>query len=288
MTRTKIAMGALILATLASLCANVYLARDAGRIVAERPASTTPSTSTRPRFVRLRAPRPAAEPSFARDCPGQVGILERKLVDAQRRLDLRLSLDEKFERGAPSAESERWMRELVEKVFGADRELAPFETVCRGAICRMYFRGADHEFMERIRGDSLGRGAFSSRSFASTTVEDPITKKRRSVQKVMVELVDEATVTGRAVVNDIATAVWTSARLAQCKVQHPAPGYVIFRIDIDPDAHRVTVEESGSLSGKPGGECVRAILDDVIATTSVPATAGPVGRGCPKLEIDIP
>lgn len=176
-------------------------------------------------------------------------VLEARLAEAESKLEHGLPLPLKFQRAEVSPEAEARLQPLLDKIFDG----AGYTLECRDEICRISSDSTDDwrrtlqshpDAQGMFRGGDYGRDVFVSlqdgqRAAAIRTVVTPLYALRASPQ------------------------------LANCKRDSPATGTLWLSLKID--AGRFVVRARGPLSDQAVGVCIRRLLEDIAATTTIPS-----------------
>lgn len=269
----------------ASVAGNVLLVATRG--VDEAPAAP-PSPSPSPPSVAAPRPAPPSAPVRSRApvasatlpaaCPDQLAAVEARLADAEREVEARLRLDERFDRSAPSAAADARVRPLIERALADAPDSVAWDLECRGEVCRLEVvqpdGQRDWDWSTRLQEVPGRHDLFVSSMFSGgAPTQDPVSKAPLFTSTAHFQLRGEGMVSGLEVLGALLAAYHASPEVAACKTQHPAPGWLSLRLRLDPAEPHITIDAGGSLAVEPGGACLLAALEARAAATSIPPGA---------------
>jgi len=252
------ALAGLALAT--SLAANAYLLLHRNARAATATTQASASAESRNAKPALHEKSKAVAEPLLPVPPDLAKLdrasLEKRLATAEATLEPLLPIYEKFERADRAPEYELQLQPQLDEVFGVQPGAEPnYELECRGHYCKLESEESSIDWrMEVQSGEFAGQ-------FKSILVGE----------SVYVELADNPErAPGLKLVIQIFQSLSLSPLMAACKTQHPEPGVIELALRLDTATRRLSVVATGSLADKPGGRCIRKVLDDIIATTAVP------------------
>jgi hypothetical protein len=211
-------------------------------------------------------------------CPTQLAAMTDRLAVVERKLEDRLHLDEKFERGGTGAsEYEDQLRAGVDKVF---RDAPPgytHEIECRGTICRLEViapeSGPAFDWNMRVQEEVLHGVAQGYMVTSGTPSHDLVSKDALMAHLIYAEMNRDGTVNGGAVLDAVIAALEASGAPASCAASDPTDGFLSLRLDLHADDHAITYAAGGTVASSPVGRCLLTALDRAIAATPVPPNA---------------
>ncbi len=251
---------------------------DAPRAAAAPVASGSPVAAPIAAPARGSAAATTGVASLPATCPDHLVALEARLAVAEREVEARLRDDERFERAAPSPQSEARLRPLLERVFtGAPADIA-WDVECRGGTCRLEVvepeSGSSFDWSGRLQADEEQHALITSSTFTGGGPgQDPVSKEPIFTRTAFFGLRGEGTISGLVVLGELLTRFGASPAVAACKAEFPAVGWLSLRLDLRPAEQRIEIQAGGSLAVEPGGGCLRRALEDLAAATTIPAGA---------------
>jgi hypothetical protein len=240
------------LVLVASLAANGYLIAT---------ASTEASPPRKMREARARAPRtverPASKPRPSATVDPAVKdvertTLERRLADAEFKLDKLLPLDEKFDASPRSAEAELRARKIFDEVLGP----GAYTVECHDVVCKLDTEISPNEWQLTLFRHAPG--SFEGMQLGATSY---------------LRLKEAGEAAGINYVVDLMYELQESPQTAACKEANPTKGVVTLALVLDASTRRVRVEAGGPLGNSSGGVCIRKVLEDLVAQTPLPPEA---------------
>ena len=242
----------------ASLACNVYVLVDRHRVRSSpgrKMAAPHPGPRSKPTVV-TPPPRPVPVPPEVSTL--DLEALKQKLADAEARLEQLLPVDEKFERTARSPENELRLQPYLDELFDVRAGAEPnYQLECHGAICKLDSEEDRIDWRLAIQTDIDAIGLFRAREFVNGSA-------------YLVVSEDSASAAGDRLALRIFMSLEVSPLATECKRVHPEPGFIAFALRFDKTTRHLNVGETGSLVGTPGGDCLRNVLDGILATTAVP------------------
>ncbi len=241
------ALLALAVALVASLGANIYLWVSRHE---EAPAPVVATAAP----ARAAAPAhhdsaPVLPPPSTKEDLSQVdrATLERRLIDAETRLDALLPPKEKFERGEPAPDVEARVRPVLDKLG--------FTIECRAMVCKVATKpNPPDDWMHTLQNDP------GVHLFASGFAFGP--------DGVFMTVAPPEAAAARQWLIAIRSALYDGAALAECKARNPTAGDLV--LHLTRDKGRVAVTTTGSLANQGGGVCIRRVLEDIVVATPLP------------------
>jgi hypothetical protein len=147
------------------------------------------------------------------------------------------------------------VKPFLDKVFKVDdkTQKPTYDVECHDRICKLTVDKtlSPDDWMSPLQSDPDGRGMFASMQFGQNDN--------------FLELEEPGRAAGLQAVIKLIRALRENKAVAECKKQHPTPG----EISLDTRSHRLVAEASGSLANQALGVCVRRVLEDAIAATTL-------------------
>jgi hypothetical protein len=246
MNRARVLGGAILAA---SVACNAYL-------LVRRDARASPVAATGSARVPTQVP---GQTIVARTVPPEVvalerGQLERRLAEAEARLEPMLPAAEKFERGERSPEHEMRLQPYFDELFADE---PGYELECRGRICKLDSEAAAIDWRRHIQTSLDAHGRFEVAQIGGSAYLIASDKPEEGA--------------GMRLALGIFASLAMSPHAEACRKEHPEPGVVELALRFDPASRKVSVVATGSLAERPGGRCLRDVLERIVATTAVPA-----------------
>jgi hypothetical protein len=221
--------------------------------------------------------------AFAATCPGELGAMAERLASAEREIERRLTLEERFERAGRSPDSEARVEAYIEEVFvGAPPSLA-HDLECHGDTCRLTIIGAertDFDWQDRLQSNPARLSLIRRMGFRSGAPgQDPVSKEPVYTRLVHFDLADRDAVSGLDVLTALLAEVTAAPAYAECKARHPTPGHLSLRLTLDGDARTIAIDAGGTLASEPAGACMLELLRQRATAAEsilVPGTLGAV------------
>lgn len=234
-----------------------HLASTTGRSSPTADAAKAGSASPK---LGQRLSRPALPQSMEEIADAAPGHPERDHVRApssEQRLDQRFAASER------SVGSEKRMRSLLERVFGAHDAETRYAVECRAAICKLYSHAADAgEWVNRLQEESSHEfREFFGHSDSQLGVV------------VYLEFASEQQAEYNSLVKEIGDRLMASPQSRACASAYPDEGEIVFRVQLDATTRRLSVvDSSGSLASRPGGNCFRGLVDSIVSDVQIGST----------------
>lgn len=288
------AIGVLGLALVASLAANLYLARRAPSPAAA-PAPSAPSAAPRAEVPICREatpPRPAAAPDPTAPCEAQLATAVTALAQAEEELERIRSPRDLFERRTTQdPETEARVAAVLTGVFADAPDGVVHDLECRGDVCRLEIvqpAGLHWSQWSEALQSGPSRTQFARMMFTSGAPrQDPISGEALQVEQVHVRVADQRDATSRRLLETLVRTYNDSAEVAACKRDHPTPGWLALRLELAPAARTFQYQAGGDLPSRPGGRCLIAELERRIAELAPQVTPDLPG-GVFHLRLEVP
>lgn len=247
-----------------------------GEEAADRPTAEVHPTRPGAAPASPAAGTTAAELSAS--CPTQLAAMTDRLAAAERTLEDRLHLDEKFERGGTgsSEEYEAKLRAGIDKVFADAPDGYTHQIECRGTICRLEViepEKGEFDWNLRVQQEVLHGVAQGYMVTSGTPSHDLVSKDALMAKLVYAEMNRDGTINGTDILSSVIDQLETSGAVATCAASDPTEGFLSLRLDLDPDDRAITVAAGGTVASATVGRCLLAALDRAIAATTIPANA---------------
>ena len=248
---------------------------------AAAPAAPRPAGEVHPTRPAGVAPSPAAgtvAADLSASCPTQLAAMTDRLAAAERKLEDRLNLDEKFERGGAGAtDQEDALRAGLDKLFAEAPDGYSHQVECRGSVCKIEVvqpeRGPEFEWNMRIQQELLHDVTEGYMMTSGTPSHDLVSKDALMSRLIYAEMNDADTVNGLDTLEAVLAALAASGAAASCAASDPTEGFLSLRLDLDPTDRVVTYAAGGTVASAAVGRCLLAALEDAIAATPVPPNA---------------
>jgi len=242
----------LIVAVVASIAGNVYLFANRSQAPAPAPAPLEPQQPPAPPPPEPPQTVPRAILDLDR------AKLEKRVAEAEAKLETLLPLEEKFERAPSTPENEERLRPFLDKVFHVKAgEVAPYDVECHQAYCRLLPDSFAGEWESDLQRYPERIEWFKELGFSGN--------------RVFMELQPPEHAAGFRLFMQLVTALDESPAVDVCKKQNPQRGMVVLVMRFDPASRHIAVLAFDSLANQPGGICIRRALEEVVAATPVPA-----------------
>lgn len=238
---------AAVVALVASLVANVYLAAGRGAPNALRPGAGSAAANGTGSAAPPRVPDSP--------CVQRLRVAARELNAVSRKIEAKLQPDERFERGTPDSVSPERLRPFLSEIFGSKYKYT-FE--CRSHVCELNVNGDDFDWMQPLQEEGSRRALFDGASFSG--------------QRAYLVMMEEARSRGWVLAQQVLQWIYESGEIARCRPKDPPPqglGDLSVSIDVDADDHLIAAY-SGALADIDVGACVRTALDAELARIPVP------------------
>ncbi len=287
----RVATGALGLGLVASLAANVYLARRRAH-----PAAPTGPVAPRAEVPICREatpPRPAAGLDPTAPCEARLATTATALAQAEEELDRIRSPRDRFERRTtadPAVEAR--LAPTFAALFADAPDGVDHDLECRGDVCRLeVVQPAKLGWRMWQENLQLGpsRTSFGEMMFGGGggPRQDPVTGEPLEVTQVHLRVADERDATSRRLLDTLVRTYYESAEVAACKRDHPTPGWLSLRIELAPAARTFQYQAGGDLPSQAGGRCLIAELERRIAELAPHITPDLPG-GVFHMRLDVP
>ncbi len=184
--------------------------------------------------------------------------LEKRLADAEGKLDELLPPEERFKLADRSVEAEERVRPVLDRIFPTrPGEPARYELECRRDVCHLTTTVDPSEWMDPLQTDPDHAGTFKKMMFGP--------------DGAYLQLEDPDRTAGIQLAVKLRGALAESAAIRDCKRNNPSPtGTLGLTISFDASARRLQLEIAGDLAPRAFGICVRRAVEDLLASFAVP------------------
>jgi hypothetical protein len=234
-----------------SLAVNGYLLADrVGNDYETKPTRASQATERPLRSVQQRTSPPKRAPAAFADLDREK--LERRVAEAEAKLDTMLPLEEKFDASPRSSEAEARARRIFDDILGPDA----YVVECHGVVCKLDTDISPNDW--QLTMFRHAPGSFERSQIGETTY---------------LELKTASEAAGINYVVDLMYQLQESPRTAECKEANPTKGVVTLALKLDASTRRVSVVAGGPLGNQSGGICIRNVLEDLVAQKPLPPEA---------------